>query len=92
VSIFFDLFSPGNRFRDEELKRLENTRTVDGVSEPGSGPIDLTSGKVLMKATAEQAEEAERATRALKDEPIKRERPARRAVVPEPPKRRFRRG
>lgn len=68
VSIFFELFSPGNKFRDEELKRLENTRVVDGVSEPGTGPIDLTSGKVLIRATAEQAEQAQLAAEAAQAE------------------------
>ena len=68
VSIFFELFSPGSKFRDEELKRLENTRVVDGVSEPGTGPIDLTSGKVILRGTAEQAAQTKLAVEAAQAE------------------------
>ncbi|MBS2961651.1 hypothetical protein KGA66_01235 [Actinocrinis puniceicyclus] len=50
MSIFFDLFSPGNRHRTEELRRLENTREEETPGEPGRGPIDLNSGTVFIKA------------------------------------------
>jgi hypothetical protein len=50
VSIFFDLFSPGQRHRVDEQERLEHTREVEGVNEPGRGPVDLNSGVVLIKA------------------------------------------
>jgi hypothetical protein len=63
VSIFFDLFSPGHRHRVDEQERLEHTREVEGVNEPGRGPIDLSSGTVLIKpsasASSEQDAEAE---------------------------------
>jgi Family of unknown function (DUF6191) len=49
VSIFFDLFSSGNRHRTEELRRLENTREEEGDSTPGRGPIDLSSGKIVIR-------------------------------------------
>lgn len=52
VSIFLELFSPGQRHRVDELERLEHTREVEGVSEPGRGPIDLGSGVVLIKPSA----------------------------------------
>jgi hypothetical protein len=61
VSIFFDLFSSGNRHRTEELRRLENTREEEGQSEPGRGPIDLNSGKIVIRqgvAPRPAAEEA----------------------------------
>jgi len=64
VSIFLELFSPGARHRVDEQERLEHTREVEGVSEPGRGPIDLGSGVVLIKPSAslpprERDEEAE---------------------------------
>ena len=49
MSIFFDLFSPGQRHRVDEQERLEHTREVESPSEPGRGPVDLTSGVVLIK-------------------------------------------
>jgi hypothetical protein len=49
VSIFFDLFNPNNRHRTEELRRLENTREDESPGEPGHGPIDLSSGTVLIR-------------------------------------------
>jgi hypothetical protein len=61
VSIFFDLFSPGQRHRVDEQERLEHTREVEGVSEPGRGPVDLNSGVVLIKpkASSPRGEEAQ---------------------------------
>ncbi|MBR7833667.1 hypothetical protein KDL01_10355 [Actinospica durhamensis] len=63
MSIFFDLFSPGQRHRVDEQERLEHTREVEGNNEPGRGPIDLSSGSVLIKASASSSrsrdEEAE---------------------------------
>lgn len=59
MSIFFDLFSPGQRHRVDEQERLEHTREVEGLGEPGRGPVDLNSGVVLIKASpAPQGEEA----------------------------------
>jgi len=52
MSIFFDLFSSGNRHRTEELRRLENTREEEGASEPGRGPIDFASGTVVIRPAA----------------------------------------
>lgn len=49
MSIFFDLFNPNNRHRTEELRRLENTREDESPGEPGRGPIDLSSGTVLIR-------------------------------------------
>jgi Family of unknown function (DUF6191) len=61
VSIFFDLFSPGQRHRVDEQERLEHTREVEGLGEPGRGPVDLNSGVVLIKASpAPQGEGAAR--------------------------------
>ncbi|MFJ7165522.1 MULTISPECIES: DUF6191 domain-containing protein [Streptomyces] len=44
-----ELFSPGRRHTDEERKRLELSRTDVADGDPGRGPIDLESGKVLIR-------------------------------------------
>ncbi len=59
VSIFFDLFSGGNRHRTEELRRLENTREEEAQGEPGRGPIDLNSGTVYIRVPSNQPEASE---------------------------------
>jgi Family of unknown function (DUF6191) len=55
VSVFFELFNAGGRHQTEESRRLENTREEEGQSEPGRGPIDLTSGTVFIKPRAKPA-------------------------------------
>ncbi len=52
MTVFFDLFSPGQRHRVDEQERLEHTREVESPSEPGRGPIDLSSGVVRIKPSA----------------------------------------
>lgn len=54
VSIFFDLFSSGNRHRTEELRRLENTREEEAQGELHRGPIDLNSGTVRIRVPANE--------------------------------------
>jgi Family of unknown function (DUF6191) len=54
VSIFFDLFSSGNRHRTEELRRLENTREEEAQGELHRGPIDLNSGTVRIRIPANE--------------------------------------
>lgn len=44
-----ELFSPGRRHTDEEKKRLELSRVDVGDGDPGRGPIDLDSGRVLIR-------------------------------------------
>ncbi|MEW2136067.1 DUF6191 domain-containing protein [Streptomyces sp. NPDC005409] len=44
-----ELFSPGRRHTDEERKRLELSRTDVDDNDPGRGPIDLASGRVLIR-------------------------------------------
>jgi hypothetical protein len=68
VSIFFDLFSPGQRHRVDEQERLEHTREVEGQNEPGRGPIDLGSGVVLIKPAAPAPKGEEAADTAADDE------------------------
>lgn len=48
-NMFEELFSPGRKHTDEERKRLELTRVDLNDGDPGRGPIDLTSGKVLVR-------------------------------------------
>ncbi|MCX4805940.1 DUF6191 domain-containing protein [Streptomyces sp. NBC_01214] len=43
------LFNPGRKHTDEEKKRLELSRTDVNDNDPGRGPIDLDSGKVLIR-------------------------------------------
>ncbi|HET9169576.1 MAG TPA: DUF6191 domain-containing protein [Actinospica sp.] len=57
MTVFFDLFSPGHRHRADEQERLEHTREVESPSEPGRGPIDLSSGVVLIKPSAAAPED-----------------------------------
>ncbi|WP_308402546.1 DUF6191 domain-containing protein [Streptomyces sp. TBY4] len=44
-----ELFSPGRKHTDEEKKRLELSRIDVNDGDPGKGPIDLDSGKVLIR-------------------------------------------
>ncbi|SFY18153.1 DUF6191 domain-containing protein [Streptomyces atratus] len=49
-NFFEELFAPGRKHTAEEQKRLELTRVDLGVGDPGRGPIDLASGKVVVRA------------------------------------------
>ena len=69
MSIFFDLFSPGQRHRVDEQERLEHTREVEQPSEPGRGPIDLGSGVVLIKSAEPVRKRTEAEGSAEGDEP-----------------------
>ncbi|MFI1442797.1 DUF6191 domain-containing protein [Streptomyces fructofermentans] len=44
-----ELFAPGRKHTDEERKRLELTRVDLNDGDPGRGPIDLASGKVVVR-------------------------------------------
>lgn len=44
-----ELFNPGRRHTDEEKKRLELSRADVDDNDPGRGPIDLDSGRVLIR-------------------------------------------
>ncbi|MER5439629.1 DUF6191 domain-containing protein [Streptomyces sp. NPDC002790] len=48
-NMFEELFSPGRKHTNDERKRLELTRTDTNDGDPGRGPIDLTSGKVVIR-------------------------------------------
>ncbi|MFF1684303.1 MULTISPECIES: DUF6191 domain-containing protein [unclassified Streptomyces] len=55
--MFDELFSPGRKHTDEERKRLELTRVDLNDGDPGRGPIDLTSGKVVVRVPAQASPE-----------------------------------
>ncbi|WP_217162338.1 DUF6191 domain-containing protein [Streptomyces sp. AC512_CC834] len=46
---FEELFSPGRKHTRDEQNRLELTREDVGDGDGGHGPIDLTSGKVVIQ-------------------------------------------
>ncbi|MFF4831618.1 DUF6191 domain-containing protein [Streptomyces sp. NPDC001315] len=46
---FEELFAPGRKHTRDEQNRLELTREDTGDSDPGRGPIDLASGKVVVR-------------------------------------------
>ncbi|WP_393060840.1 DUF6191 domain-containing protein [Streptomyces sp. LN549] len=48
-NFFEELFAPGRKHTAEEQKRLELTRVDLGIGDPARGPIDLTSGKVVVR-------------------------------------------
>ncbi|ARX86646.1 MULTISPECIES: DUF6191 domain-containing protein [Streptomyces] len=48
-NVFEQLFAPGRKHTDDEKKRLELTRVDVDDGDPGRGPIDLSSGKVVVR-------------------------------------------
>ncbi|MFJ7074592.1 DUF6191 domain-containing protein [Streptomyces sp. NPDC098781] len=54
---FEELFSPGRKHTTDEQNRLELTREDVGDNDPGRGPIDLASGKVVVRPPEARAEE-----------------------------------
>lgn len=63
-----ELFQPGRKHTDDEQKRLELSRVDVADGDPGRGPIDLTSGKVVVRVPQQAEGEAEGQTEA-KPEP-----------------------
>ncbi|MET9828361.1 DUF6191 domain-containing protein [Streptomyces sp. NPDC006385] len=57
---FEELFAPGRKHTRDENKRLELTREDVGDNDPGRGPIDLASGKVVVRAPEPSAEDGGR--------------------------------
>jgi hypothetical protein len=59
-NMFEELFSPGRKHTRDEQNRLELTREDVGDGDPGRGPIDLSSGKVVVRQQQEaEAEDPE---------------------------------
>ncbi|MFF5535144.1 DUF6191 domain-containing protein [Streptomyces cinerochromogenes] len=48
-NVFEELFAPGRKHTRDEQKRLELTREDVGDNDPGRGPIDLASGKAVIR-------------------------------------------
>ncbi|MEU9213341.1 DUF6191 domain-containing protein [Streptomyces sp. NPDC048415] len=62
-NMFEELFAPGRKHTDDERKRLELTRVDLNDGDPGRGPIDLSSGKVVVRPPKpEQQEQPEHET------------------------------
>ncbi|WP_326577076.1 DUF6191 domain-containing protein [Streptomyces sp. NBC_00481] len=55
---FEELFAPGRKHTRDEQNRLELTREDVGDNDPGRGPIDLASGKVVVRPPEPVEEEA----------------------------------
>ncbi|UWE12056.1 DUF6191 domain-containing protein [Actinacidiphila bryophytorum] len=49
-NILEELFAPGRKHTDDERNRLELFRDEEGNGDPARGPIDLASGKVVVRA------------------------------------------
>jgi hypothetical protein len=56
-NMFEELFAPGRKHTRDERKRLELTREDVGDADPGRGPIDLASGKVVVRPPKPDDEE-----------------------------------
>ena len=57
---FEELFAPSRKHTRDEENRLELTREDVGDGDPGRGPIDLSSGKVVVRRPkSEDADGAE---------------------------------
>jgi Family of unknown function (DUF6191) len=55
---FEELFAPGRKHTQDEENRLELSREDVGDSDPGRGPIDLASGKVVIRRAQDSGPEA----------------------------------
>ncbi|WP_259333977.1 DUF6191 domain-containing protein [Streptomyces umbrinus] len=62
-----ELFAPGRKHTDEERKRLELTRVDLNDGDPGRGPIDLASGKVVVRLPTQTGDETEPEAEAKSD-------------------------
>jgi hypothetical protein len=56
---FEELFAPGRKHTRDEQKRLELTREDVGDNDPGRGPIDLSSGKAVIRRPAAEPDAGE---------------------------------
>jgi hypothetical protein len=54
---FEELFAPGRKHTRDEQNRLEMTREDVGDGDPGRGPIDLSSGKVVVRPPKPEEDE-----------------------------------
>ncbi|MFJ6143268.1 DUF6191 domain-containing protein [Streptomyces anulatus] len=68
-NFFEELFAPGRKHASDEQKRLELSRVDLGIGDPDRGPIDLTSGKVTVRAPAPETAPAAPVQDAVLDRP-----------------------
>ncbi|MFD8304969.1 DUF6191 domain-containing protein [Streptomyces sp. NPDC059690] len=54
---FEEVFAPSRKHTQDERKRLELSREDVGDNDPGRGPIDLDSGKVVIRPSATAVED-----------------------------------
>ncbi|MGK5729586.1 DUF6191 domain-containing protein [Streptomyces sp. URMC 124] len=48
-NVFEEVFAPGRKHAHEEQKRLELTREDTGDADPARGPVNLDSGRVVIR-------------------------------------------
>lgn len=56
-NMFEELFAPGRKHTHDERQRLELTRVDVTDGDPGQGPIDLASGRVVIRLRRASADE-----------------------------------
>jgi hypothetical protein len=56
-NVFEELFAPGRKHTRDEQKRLELSREDVGDNDPGRGPIDLASGKAVIRLSSPEPSE-----------------------------------
>lgn len=57
-NILEELFAPSRKYTDDERNRLELFRDDEGNGDPARGPIDLASGKVVVRPQRTSPEDA----------------------------------
>ncbi|QUW79420.1 DUF6191 domain-containing protein [Streptomyces sp. RLB1-33] len=58
-NMFEELFAPGRKHTNDERKRLELSRVDLNDGDPGRGPIDLTSGKVVVRLPKQERDQGQ---------------------------------
>jgi hypothetical protein len=56
-NMFEELFAPGRKHTNDERKRLELSRVDLNDGDPGRGPIDLASGKVVVRLPRQERDQ-----------------------------------
>ncbi|MFI9762229.1 DUF6191 domain-containing protein [Streptomyces sp. NPDC051963] len=67
--MFEELFAPGRKHTRDEQNRLELTREDVGDADPGRGPIDLASGKVVVRQPKPDEDDDDQDDQDDRDEP-----------------------
>ncbi|GGO48304.1 hypothetical protein H181DRAFT_02979 [Streptomyces sp. WMMB 714] len=48
MDIAGNVFLPGQQYLEQEKQRLEHTYVLEGTHQPGCGPVDLGSGRIVI--------------------------------------------